>query len=142
MAKVSFFNDGISFNLLGKRKIKNWLTLIAKENHKYIECINYVFTSDILLLDFNKKYLNHNTLTDIITFNHSDSDTTLEADIYISIERVRENAIKFAVPFEDELNRVIVHGLLHLIGLDDKNETEKKQMRNSENHYLVLLAQI
>jgi len=142
MAKINFFTDGIRFNLLGKTKIRNWLTFIANENERSIVSINYIFTSEILLLDLNKKYLKHNTHTDIITFNQSTSETALEADIYICIERVRENAVKFKVPFADELHRVIVHGLLHLIGLNDKNESEKKRMRNFENHYLVLLAQI
>jgi rRNA maturation RNase YbeY len=141
MAKINFFNDGITFHLIGKKKIRNWLTLVATENNTTIVSINLIFTSDELLLDLNKKYLNHNTLTDIITFNQSTSNTTLEADIYISIERVRENALKFKVPFVDELHRVMVHGLLHLIGLNDKNDSDKKRMRNSENHYLVLLAQ-
>jgi len=142
MAKINFFTDGISFQLIGKRKIRDWLTLVANENNRSIVSINYIFTSEILLLDLNKKYLKHNTLTDIITFNQSTSDTALEADIYISIDRVRENAIEFKVPFAEELHRVIVHGLLHLIGLNDKSKSDKKQMRNSENHYLVLLAQI
>ena len=142
MDKINFFTDGIKFNLIGKKKIRNWLTLVANENNRTIVSINFIFTSDELLLDLNKKYLNHKTLTDIITFNQSTSTTGLEADIYISIERVRENAIKFKVPFEDELSRVMVHGLLHLVGLTDKNDSDKKRMRNSENHYLVLLAQI
>jgi len=142
MVKINFFTDGINFNLLGKKKIRNWLTLVANENNRTIVSINFIFTSDELLLDLNKKYLNHNTLTDIITFNQSTSNTALEADIYISIERVRDNAIKFKVSFVDELHRVMVHGLLHLMGLNDKNVSDKKRMRNSENHYLVLLAQI
>ncbi|MDZ7604741.1 MAG: rRNA maturation RNase YbeY [Cyclobacteriaceae bacterium] len=142
MAKINFFTDGISFNLIGKKKIRDWLTLVANENGRTITSINYIFTSDVLLLDLNKKYLNHTTLTDIITFNQSTSLTDLEADIYISIERVGENAIKFKIRFVDELHRVMVHGLLHLIGFNDKVESEKKRMRNSENHYLVLLAQV
>ncbi len=141
MAKINFFTEGIRFNLLGKRKIRRWLTLVAHEYSASIVSLNYVFTSDSLLLDLNKKHLHHNTLTDIITFNQSTLEKSLEADIFISIERVRENALRFNVSFTEELHRVIVHGLLHLVGLDDKNESDKKRMRNSENHYLVLLTQ-
>lgn len=142
MAKINFFSEGIPFQLTQKRKIRKWLTTAANDYSKKINAINYIFTSDDILLQLNKKYLNHNTLTDIITFNQSYDPDSIEADIYISIDRIRENAINFNVSFNEELCRVIIHGLLHILGFNDKTSQEKSRMRNSENHYLVLLAQI
>ena len=89
-------------------------------------------------MSINEKYLKHNTLTDIITFNQSTDQNLIEADIFISIERIRENSKKLNIPFKEELHRVMIHGVLHLLGFNDKIDPEKKEMRKKENHYLAL----
>lgn len=111
---------------------------MTKKEKKSVGYINYIFCSDNYLLEINKDYLNHKTLTDIITFDNSDG-TLIESDIFISIERVRENAIKFDTTFQLELYRVLIHGILHLCGYKDKNEEEKNLMREKENKYINLL---
>jgi len=98
--------------------------------------ITYVFMSDDDLLAVNKKYLNHDFYTDIITFDLSDGDVAVEGDIFISLERVKENAVTHSASFIHELKRVLVHGILHLVGFDDKTETLKAEMRNKEDELL------
>lgn len=100
--------------------------------------LNYFFCSDAFLLNINKTYLRHHTLTDILTFGYSDPNKPIEADVYISIDRVLENAAFFHAPFDTELRRVMVHGLLHLCGLNDKSNPEEIMMRAAENHALEL----
>jgi len=111
--------------------------MIKKEKALLTE-INYIFCSDEHLLSLNQKFLNHNTLTDIITFNNSTQKGVLEADIYISVPRVQENAQKFKVKFQDEMNRVMIHGILHLLGFKDKKTSEKALMRKKEEACLSL----
>jgi len=101
--------------------------------------LSYIFCSDKYLLSINQKYLNHNTLTDIVTFDLAE-DAEIEGEIYISVERVKENAVKYAVDFEEELHRVIIHGLLHLIGYKDKTASQKAQMRKKEQACLSLYS--
>ena len=103
--------------------------------------VNYIFCDDDYLLDLNVKYLNHNTLTDIISFDDSQGDE-VQGDIFISVERVLENAQSYEVSFENELNRVMIHGILHFAGLKDKSEDEARLMRDAENSALELLSQI
>lgn len=115
--------------------LEPWIkTVITKEN-KTLGEINYIFCTDEYLLEKNQTFLNHNTYTDIITFDYSE-ENQISGDIFISIERVKENARKFAVEFETELKRVMIHGVLHLIGYKDKSEDEQKLMREKENYYL------
>lgn len=135
---ISFFNEDTNFELTNTPLIKNWLQSIAKEQNKIISNINYIFCSDEYLLNINKKHLNHDYYTDIITFDLSEGDD-IESDIFISIERVKENALKLNASFQKELNRVIVHGLLHLVGFNDKTEQEKVIMRKKEDSCLSLL---
>jgi probable rRNA maturation factor len=103
-----------------------------------IQEINYIFCSDSYLLSLNQGFLKHNTFTDIITFDNSEDPSSLEGEIYISIERVKENAKKYNVPIEDELSRVMIHGVLHLLGFKDKKPTEKALMRKKEEACLSL----
>ena len=138
MVQIHFFEEDTSFKPVEQAKLRQWIDATVTDHNRSIGEINYIFTSDSYLLDINKQYLNHNTFTDIITFNNSQSDESIEADIFISIDRVRENATKFRVSFEDELHRVMIHGVLHLLGHDDKTEPEKLEMRKKENHYLAL----
>ena len=138
MDHIHFFEEDISFKPSRKSELRQWIESTVKDYNCSIGEINYIFTSDTYLLELNKQYLNHHTLTDIITFNNAQDDLVVEADIFISIDRVRENAGKFDVSFEDELHRVMIHGVLHLLGHNDKTEREKQEMRKKENHYLAL----
>lgn len=129
---ISFQNQSILFKLKEKTKLKLWIkTIIAKEKYT-LENINYIFCSDDELLEINLKHLNHNTLTDIITFDYTDSKK-ISSDIFISVNRVAENAIKFKVPFENELHRVMIHGVLHLCGYKDKTKLDAELMRKKED---------
>lgn len=134
---ISFFYEDINFKLLNKDKVKLWLLEVAKMHDQHISIINYIFCSDDYLLNINKTYLNHDYYTDILTFDQSENDE-IEADIFISIDRVRENAAAFHHIYEKELNRVMVHGLLHLLGYNDQTEEEKQAMRETEEACLSL----
>lgn len=118
--------------------IKQWMRSIANEENFKIQDLSYVFCSDEYLLDINIQHLNHNTYTDIITFDLSNdaSRQIIEAEIYISVDRVRENALKFEKNFNNELSRVLAHGILHLCGYKDKSPSEQKIMREKEDFYL------
>lgn len=105
----------------------------------WVGSINFIFCSDKYLLQLNQKYLNHNTYTDIITFDNSDSQHEISGDLYISVERVRENSKQFSGSFVIELQRVMIHGILHLLGYNDKSSKDKETMRNKEDYYLSLL---
>ncbi|MBI3501459.1 MAG: rRNA maturation RNase YbeY [Bacteroidetes bacterium] len=131
---VHFFSQNISFSLKKENAVKKFLiSVIGKEKRKAGE-INFIFCDDKFLLSLNKKFLKHNTLTDIITFQYPSPKLT--AEIFISIPRVQENAKKFGASFQNELNRVMIHGILHLCGYKDKKAKEKKEMRTQENFYL------
>ena len=135
---IHFFTEDVSFSLNKEDSTINWINkVLEKEGHK-AENINYIFCSDTHLLELNQQYLNHDTLTDIITFDNSDEKENLEADIFISIDRVKENASVLKKEFSNELDRVIIHGLLHLLGLKDKTEAEKQEMREKEDACLSL----
>src|SRR6056297_3542015 len=124
---IHFFNEDIYFNLPNQQLIKNWvLDSIDKENYNPGE-INFIFTSDSYLLNINKQYLSHYYLTDIITFNYC-VDTIINGDIFISIDTVKNNSLQFGVSFEEELHRLMIHGILHLAGYDDHSDEEKEQM--------------
>ncbi|MFY8037548.1 MAG: rRNA maturation RNase YbeY [Cyclobacteriaceae bacterium] len=138
MAAIQFFSEDISFTLSKPRKSSNWIKLIAKKERREVVDVSYIFCSDSYLLQLNQQYLNHNTLTDIITFDYSEGAKKLEGEIYISIDRVKENAQKFKVSFQDELDRVMIHGVLHLIGYKDKKPTDKSLMRKKEEASLSL----
>jgi len=136
---VFFFET--NFELYQKAQIKIWLRKIAEREKKRIKELNIVFYNDEQLLDFNKKYLNHDTYTDIITFDDSKKNI-LKGDILISVERVKENAETHNCTFEEELRRVMAHGLLHLCGYNDKGEDEKKLMNQKEEEALILFNEL
>lgn len=125
------------YSLKEKRRIKEWLNLVAFEEGSKIQNLNFLIVGDKRMIHFNKTYLNHDYSTDIITFDNSENKK-ISGDIVISIERVKENSKKYKVKLEDELRRVMAHGLLHLLGYDDKNEKEKKRIRKKENYYLEM----
>jgi probable rRNA maturation factor len=135
---ISFFSEGINFTFPKKMQTKVWVKEVIEKHQKTCGLINYVFCNDSFLLEMNKAYLNHNTLTDIITFDNSENEI-ISGEIYISIERVRENAKLFSQSFTDELNRVMIHGILHLLGNKDKSPSEKSSMRKKEDTCLSML---
>jgi len=133
---ILFFSE-TKFHLSQKRLAKKWLVNVVKQENKNIGDINFVFCSDEHLLELNKQYLKHNTLTDIITFDYSE-ENFLHGDIYISIERVIDNAAKFNCNFEEELRRVMAHGIFHLCGYYDKRNIDKLLMKEKEDEALIL----
>ncbi len=135
---INFHVEDIDFSLQQKLKIKNWLKRIIETEGFKTGDINYIFCSDDYLLKINIEYLDHDFLTDIITFDNSEEEERIEGDIFISIDRVKDNATAFQASFEHELKRVLAHGVLHLCGYMDKTDEEEKLMRTKENQYLQL----
>lgn len=142
MAKINFFPENIKFDLKQKSKIKKWIAQVADKEKHIIENLNYIFCSDAYLLEINQTYLKHDTFTDIITFDNSEFENEIIGDIYISVERVKENSQKLQLQFEQELYRVMIHGLLHLCGYKDKKPDEKQKMTEMEDKSLDLLKMI
>ena len=138
---VSYFTEDTSFQFKHKRLNNRWLKLVAQSEVRRLGDISIIFCSDNFILDINIKYLNHDYFTDIITFDYCEDDI-ISGDLFISVDSVRENAAFYGTEFEDELNRVIVHGVLHLIGYDDHSEEDIAQMRAKENYYLSLREQV
>lgn len=134
---VQFFEEDISYKLKNKRSVKNWVTSAIQAEGFGLKELSFVFCSDIYLLQVNQRFLNHNYFTDIITFDNSTGDGLITGDIFISIDRVRENAAKFKVAMPDELHRVIIHGVLHLVGYNDKMPADKEKMTLKEDFYLT-----
>ncbi len=139
-ANINFFTEDTSFIFANDELVSTWLTKVADHEKQEIRNLNYVFCSDEYLLGINQKYLNHDYYTDIISFPLSSE--VIEGDIFISVDRVTENASKNKVNFENELYRVMVHGLLHFLGYKDKTQEESITMRTLENKYLELITPI
>jgi len=136
MPAIHFFEEDIAYKLKQKTAVRSWITeTIQAEGYKLKE-LTYIFCSDNYLLQINQQYLDHDTYTDIVTFDNSDIAQTITGDIFISIDRIRENAAKFGVTEADELHRVIIHGALHLLGYKDKSPADKKKMTLKEDFYL------
>ena len=125
------------FEIAHNSKLKTWIKSVIRKERSTLDELNFIFCDDKYLLEKNKTFLNHDTLTDIITFDYSEKNT-VKGDVFISIERVKENAIVYKVSFENELQRVIIHGVLHLLGYKDNNEKQKREMRKKEDFYLSL----
>lgn len=134
---IGFFNEDINFRLRSKKKIRTWISNAVINEGKIPGEISVIFCNDSFLLSMNNKYLNHDTLTDIITFEYNEG-RLISGDIFISIERVKENARLFSKSLNDELHRVIIHGVLHLCGYKDKTMIDTATMRQKEEEYLVL----
>lgn len=139
---INFFEEETTFRLDKRQKRKKWLKSIADSEEFKILDLNYIFCSDEYLYNINVEYLNHDTYTDIITFDNSEEEDKLEGDIFISIDRVEENSKKLQVPLEDELSRVISHGLFHLMGYKDKKKEEVEMMRTKEEFAINLFQNI
>lgn len=136
---VLFHTQDVSFKLSRKKQLKIWLGAVVASEGKKTGIVNIVLCSDNYLLTLNQTYLNHDTLTDIITFPYNNpDDATISGDIYISTERVGENARIFGVTPENELLRVMAHGVLHLLGYKDKTKAQKAEMRAAEDKCLRL----
>ena len=129
------FHYEIDFEIKDSERTSEWIEQLIIEEGKEMGEITYIFCNDKFLLERNQKYLNHDTLTDIITFDYCQGDI-ISSDIMISIDRVKENSTIFENSFSDELKRVMSHGILHLIGYDDHNEKDKEIMREKENYYM------
>lgn len=135
------FHFETDFKLQNKILYKKWIQFFTRQLGKKVGDVNYIFCTDDYLHELNVKYLNHDTLTDIITFDYSENNI-LNGDIFISIERVKENSEKFKINFREELKRVIAHGVLHLSGFKDKKKEDKSIMRNQEDRALEMFNKV
>jgi rRNA maturation RNase YbeY len=132
---VRYYDQHVRSGLKDKKKLSTFLQSLLRSKRTDVKKVDltYIFCNDDYLLEINKEFLNHDTLTDIITFDMSEEPETLDGEIYISIERVKENAAKFQVSYNQELHRVIFHGALHLCGFKDKKTADKELMRQQED---------
>lgn len=134
---ISFFSEDIDFILKDKAKVRVWIgDVVKEEGYSRVAELNFIFCSDAYLLAINKQYLNHDTYTDIVTFDSSKKEGVIAGDVFISIERTRDNASRYTVSEIDELHRVIIHGVLHLCGYSDQSRTDKLLMTEKEDFYL------
>ncbi|MGV3697751.1 rRNA maturation RNase YbeY [Flavobacterium sp.] len=131
------FNYELDFKLDDEAAYADWISKVISSENKDEGEINYIFCDDDYLIELNQQYLDHDTLTDIISFDYTDGNV-LHGDIFISVERVRDNAVDFNVSFEDELKRVLIHGILHYCGYKDKGEEDEKLMRQKEEEKIVM----
>lgn len=135
--EISFEQKDLEFTPQSPDEIKAWIVSAIHEEKKELGFLNFIFTSDKQLLSINQEYLNHDTYTDIITFDYCENNV-ISGDIFLSIDRIRENAETFQTPFLDELHRVIIHGVMHLCGYADKRDEDKALMSEKEDYYLTL----
>ena len=136
---IEFNNTNLTFELEDQEKISKWISGFIKDEGYKLDHINYIFCSDKYLFELNQKYLDHDTYTDIITFDLSEKKGFIYGEIYISIQRIKANAKKFETTFLHELHRVMIHGIIHLCGYNDKTSKQKSEMRAKEDEYLALL---
>ena len=136
---MHFHNEEVSFSFNNKREVSLWLKSVVSSFQKELGVINVIFCNDQYVLKVNQNYLNHDYFTDIITFNYNENNL-ISGDLFISIDRVKENAINQKMEFNVEIHRVIVHGVLHLCGLNDQSKQEKEIMRGRENLFLQKLS--
>jgi probable rRNA maturation factor len=136
---IEFNNTNLTFELEDQDKIRKWINGFIKDEGYKLDHISYIFCSDKYLFELNQKYLDHDTYTDIITFDYSEKKGFIYGEIYISIQRVKANAKKFETTFLHELYRVMIHGIIHLCGYNDKTSKQKSEMRAKEDEYLALL---
>lgn len=138
---IHFNSEAITFEHQNPITIKNWLQSVAEQEGNSIAALSFIFCTDDYLHQINMDYLNHDTLTDVITFQYTEDETEpIAGDIFISIDRIKENAAEFNASFDTELHRVMVHGTLHLLGYGDKSPEDKTLMTEKENFYLAQLS--
>ncbi|NVK84790.1 MAG: rRNA maturation RNase YbeY [Cytophagia bacterium] len=139
-SQIHFFNEDVELKLKHKTILRNWIGSIIESENQSLDEINYIFCSDDYLLEINRQYLNHDYYTDIITFdNREDSEEPIQSDIFISVDRIKDNAQYLGIEFSQELYRVLIHGVLHLLGHADKTEQQQADMRKREEASLSLL---
>ena len=126
------------FGFANRSSLKQFIRKMCRKEGKELDAVNFIFCSDEYLLAINQQYLRHKTLTDIITFDNSEGNGAIEGDIFINIERIRANAEELKASFDEELHRVLIHGVLHLLGYSDKTVRNKGRMRKKEDAYLSL----
>ena len=136
-AKVRFFSNDVQTSLRNRSTLKEFIKSIFKKENKRLDFINYIFCSDKNLLTINKKFLNHDFYTDVITFNLSENNQHISAEVYVSLDRVRDNAKKIGTSINSELHRVLFHAALHLCGYNDKKKIEMERMRRKEDELLA-----
>ncbi len=140
---IHFFSEEVDFTLANETRVTRWLNDVARAEQTKIADLSYIFCSDYYLLTINQQYLNHDYFTDVITFDHREQPTELIAgDIFISFDRVSDNSVQLLVPVADELHRVMVHGLLHLLGYGDSSTEEQLNMRHLEDKYLEVFREM
>lgn len=140
MGKISFYTEDIAFTLPQKRDFRAWISSTVAAEGKTVGEISYIFCSDEYLLDVNKQYLDHDYYTDIITFDYCEGDV-VSGDLFISVPRVQEYALENSIDFKKELQRVVIHGVLHLLGQKDKKKEDAENMRKLEEKALNLFPQ-
>lgn len=139
-SNINFFTEDVEFKLKHKTILKKWISEVVKSEDQLIDDLNYIFCSDEYLLEINRQYLDHDYYTDIITFdNREEEQEPISSDIFVSIDRVKDNSTTLGVSFEQELYRVLIHGVLHLLGQADKTEQQQAEMRKREEASLSLL---
>lgn len=135
---VNFFNEGIKMPAIKKSEVKNWIKQVAENHGKRVGEISYIFCNDEKILEVNKQYLQHDYYTDIITFDYTEGDK-ISGDLFISLDTVKTNAEQFNQDYNTELHRVIIHGILHLCGINDKGPGEREIMEQHENEALEII---
>lgn len=140
MPKINFFTEETTYTLKQKTKIRAWISATIKEEGYLLNELNFILCSDAYLLRINQDYLQHDDYTDVITFDNGEGLKTIVGDIFISIDRIKENAKQFKSTTEVELCRVMIHGTLHLLGYKDKTKAAKTQMTAKEDYYLGQLV--
>jgi len=138
---IRYFNEGLKYTLKNKRIIKRWIFETIESENYICGDINIIITTDKNILEINKEHLSHNYYTDIITFDYCENKS-ISGDIFISLDTVKNNSLRFSVSLLDELHRVIIHGILHLIGYNDKSKIQKAEMKQKENFYLDRLKKL
>ena len=141
-SSIRFFSENIPFFYRDRQLTRKWIKLVCEFEKHSLEEVNFVFCSDSYLSELNLKFLKHNTFTDILTFPGDQNGSCIVGEIFISVDRVKENSIKYLQDFKEELHRIMIHGILHLLGYKDKGRKEKEEMTRKENEYLALLKNL
>ena len=139
MTEISYTTDGVEMPSFDTQRIENWIVSVARGFGKTVGAVTYIFCNDDKILEVNRKYINHDYYTDIITFDYS-SPMRISGDVFISLDTVRSNAILLGKTYDNKLMRVIIHGILHLCGVDDKGPGEREIMERHEDEALALLS--
>ena len=139
MTEISYTTDGVEMPSFDTQRIENWIVSVARGFGKTVGAVTYIFCNDDKILEVNRKYINHDYYTDVITFDYS-RPLRISGDVFISLETVRSNAILLGKTYDNELMRVIIHGILHLCGVDDKGPGEREIMERHEDEALALLS--